>query len=76
MKKLKVLLDFSRLGIGDKLVFYRNVLEKRYLSNGKVRLAHGNLSQIYNLANHIQGCQGNAYDCFTNKLSITLLFQK
>jgi hypothetical protein len=28
MKKLKVLLDFSRLGIGDKLVFYRNVLEK------------------------------------------------
>ncbi len=28
MKKLKVLLDFNRLGIAAKLVFYRNILEK------------------------------------------------
>ena len=38
-----------------------------YLSNGKVRLRHGNLSEIYNLAEHIQGCQENAYDCSTSK---------
>ncbi len=38
-----------------------------YLSNGEVRLTHGNLSKIYNLADHIHGCQGDLYDCSTNK---------
>lgn len=38
-----------------------------YLSNGKVRLTHGSLSKIYNLADHIHGCLGNLYDCSTNK---------
>ena len=28
MKKLKVLINFNRLGIADKLVFYRNIVEK------------------------------------------------
>ena len=38
-----------------------------YLSNGRFRLRHRNLSEIYNLSDHIQGCQVNAYDCSTSK---------
>ncbi len=41
-----------------------------YLSNGKIRFTYRKLSKIFNLADHIQGCQGNLYDSGTNEKNI------
>lgn len=38
-----------------------------YLSNGKIRFTYRNLTKIFNLADHIQGCQGNLYDSWTHE---------